>query len=101
MVTARLVEIGQTLLAQPRERIDFTGERRTDALLNDIERRPHLFVLGCVVDRQVKAERAWLIPIRLAEVAGGSRFKEFGRLSRRRIERLGLAPIPWTPALCC
>lgn len=31
-------------------------------VLSDINKMPHLFVLGCVMDRQIKAERAWDIP---------------------------------------
>ena len=91
-VAARLVDIGQKLFDQPRERINFTRDRGADDLLNDIERRPHLFVLGCVVDRQIKAERAWLIPIRLAKIAGGPGFTQFETLTRRRIERVLAGP---------
>ncbi len=36
-------------------------------VLSDINKMPHLFVLGCVMDRQIKAERAWDIPYIVCE----------------------------------
>lgn len=45
----------------------FTGIPEYDRKLSDLENYPHLFVLGCLMDRQIKAERAWKIPIDFAE----------------------------------
>ena len=42
------------------------GVPAADALLSDLAHHPHAFVLACVMDRQIKAERAWLIPYRVA-----------------------------------
>lgn len=55
--------------------VDF--ERPEDGvLLNDIEHYPHAFVIGCVMDRQVKAERAWGIPARIRERVGSFEFQD-------------------------
>jgi hypothetical protein len=35
---------------------------KANSLLNDIENNPHAFVLGCLMDRQIKADKAWSIP---------------------------------------
>ena len=67
----RLVEHGQTLFRAPKQLIQFTKEAEADTLLNDLDNTPHAFVLACVMDRQVKAERAWLIPYRISEKIGG------------------------------
>lgn len=40
----------------------FTNDPDIDATINDIVHYPHLFVLACLMDRQIKAERAWTIP---------------------------------------
>ena len=40
----------------------FTGVTEIDSKINDIKNYPHLFVLACLMDRQVKAEKAWKIP---------------------------------------
>ena len=46
-------------------------KQEADALLNDLAHHPHAFVLACVMDRQIKAERAWAIPYRLARFSAG------------------------------
>lgn len=40
----------------------YTKSNEIDDIINNIEEYPHLFVLACLMDRQVKAERAWEIP---------------------------------------
>jgi endonuclease III len=52
-----------------------------DALLNDLDRHPHAFVLACVMNRQIKAERAWLIPYRISQALGGFSFQLLRTLS--------------------
>ena len=63
----QLVAEGDSLLQLPREPVRFTGNPDADRLLNQIERYPHAFLFGCLVDRQVAAERAWLLPYELAQ----------------------------------
>lgn len=36
-------------------------------ILSDIKSRPHMFVLGCVMDRQINADIAWDIPYKVCE----------------------------------
>ena len=62
----RLVEHGQNLFRAPKQTVQFTKVLKADALLNDLDAYPHAFVLACVMDRQVKAEKAWLIPYRIS-----------------------------------
>ena len=40
----------------------FVDDIEANKLLNDIENNPHVFVLGCLMDRRIPAERAWIIP---------------------------------------
>ena len=40
----------------------FTNDSVIDSKINDIVNYPHLFVLACLMDKQIKAERAWAIP---------------------------------------
>lgn len=47
---------------EPVERLKFAYDETIDKDLRDIKNKPYLFVLGCVMDRQVKAEVAWSIP---------------------------------------
>ncbi len=38
--------------------------------LNNMKDFPHAFVLGCVMDKQIKAERAWTIPYKVYQELG-------------------------------
>ena len=50
----------------------FTTNQDFDAKISNIVELPHLFVLACLMDRQIKAERAWEIPcIICKELCGG------------------------------
>lgn len=81
-----LVKRGEELFAQPRQRIKFTKDNKADDLLNDLENYPHGFVLACVMDRQIKAEQAWLIPYKVSEEVGGFAFSRFLSLNLDRIK---------------
>jgi len=75
IIAAELVQHGQRRFSAPATPVLFTNEPGADALLNDLANHPHAFVLACVMDRQIKAERAWAIPYRLAQVLGGFSLK--------------------------
>ncbi len=57
-----LKEKGNELFKKPPKNIKFTKNKEPDKLLNNLKDFPHAFVLACLMDRQIKAERAWLIP---------------------------------------
>jgi len=42
--------------------VHFTNETESDIFLSDLKNFPHAYVLACLMDRQIKAERAWKIP---------------------------------------
>jgi hypothetical protein len=89
-----LVDKGTELFHAPRTLVEFTRERAADELLNDLEGTPHAFVLACIMDRQVKAELAWLIPYRFMEKLGDFEFSTLKKLSPVRIEELMTQPAP-------
>ncbi len=60
-----LIKNGWEIFNAPVELIKFTGDTEADKLLNDLERFPHAFVLACIMDRQMKAERDGLSLINL------------------------------------
>ncbi len=92
----KLVERGQLLFKAPKKPlIEFTRVPQADAVLNDLTGHPHAFVLACVMDRQVIAEKAWLIPFRIAEGLGGSfSINDLVRLTPEDINRLMRQPEP-------
>ena len=63
-------------------------------MLNDLEAHPHAFVLACVMDRQVKAEKAWLVPYRISEKLNGFSMATLCSLSKAEVNRLMTHPEP-------
>jgi endonuclease III len=90
----RLIEHGEALLEAPRQFLQLSMEPEADALLNDLDGYPHAFVLACVMDRQIKAERAWLIPYRISEKLTGFSMTELRHLSLEDVNHLMAHPEP-------
>jgi hypothetical protein len=90
-----LVEHGRELLATKKPgSTTFTPDPRANRLINDLGGHPHAFVLGCVMDRQVKAQLAWLIPYRVSKKLGDFKFSTLRRLWRGQVRRLMTKPEP-------
>ena len=88
-IVRRFIAEGRKLWRSPRTTVDFaTGSRRSESLLNDIDEHPHMFVLACVMDRQIRADRAWIIPYRIGREIGGFSFRRYLALSHRDVLRL-------------
>lgn len=79
-IIAKLIENGNIILNKPFEPLSFTKSKQADKILNNIDNYPHQFVLACVMDRQIKAERAWLIPYFISQEIGGFDFEKFLKL---------------------
>jgi endonuclease III len=56
--------------------------------ITDIEQTPHAFVLGCLMDRQIKAEKAWAIPYRIQEIVGTFDIKSLANISLARYKEI-------------
>ena len=68
----RAVQLVEVCTNYKEDETHFTNNKDFDAKIYDIEELPHLFVLACLMDRQIKAERAWEIPcIVCNELCGG------------------------------
>ena len=93
-VTAILVERGENLLRQPFEQVRFTGHQDPDTLLNDLDRYPHAFVLACIMDRQIRAEMAWLIPYSFKTKLGTFEFCDLQALPMETVRLLMSKPQP-------
>jgi hypothetical protein len=74
----KLISAGKQQLAGPLRPFDFeTGDPEAERLINDLNGHPHMFVLACVMDKQVKAGRAWIIPYTVGSELGGFDFATF------------------------
>ena len=83
-----LIQKGRTLFDQGYKNNEFTKDKMADKLLNDIKNYPHAFVLACIMDRQIKAERAWLIPYKISKEIGGFQFLKLLDLNLDQIEKI-------------
>lgn len=83
-----LLKKGLTMLNSPYQPIHFTKDTRIDKYLNDLENFPHFFVLACVMDRQIKAEKAWRIPYEISQEIGTPEFSGFSRLTSDDIQKI-------------
>jgi len=88
IIVKTLIERGKELLKRPYEKISFTKNPDADDLLNDLNQFPHAFVLACVMDRQIRAERAWLIPYFLSQEIGGFEFKKLLELNLNSLKEI-------------
>ncbi|MCG8584961.1 MAG: hypothetical protein MI757_09645 [Pirellulales bacterium] len=89
-----LVAEGQRLFDAPPTLLEFTKHAEANALLNDLDNHPHAYVLGCIMDRQMKAERAWMIPYLFAEKLGDFSFQTVAELSLLDVTRFMSEPEP-------
>lgn len=55
----------------------YDKEKATPVQIDLYNSYPHIFVLACVMDRQIDADRAWQIPLKVAEELGSKSFDAF------------------------
>jgi endonuclease III len=94
VITSLLIEHGKLVFSGPQEFVEFTQIRQADELLNDLQGNPHAYVLACVMDRQIKAEKAWVIPFRFAQKLGTFAFSRLVALSLDEVRDLMTKPEP-------
>ena len=74
-MSSLLVEIGKAKFNDPvRNSVHLVDDVIANDFLNDIINYPHAFVLACCMDRQIKAEKAWMIPCKIRDILGGFEF---------------------------
>ena len=81
----KIVEIGRNYFNKKVSgQVHFVDNKKTNDLLNDIENNPHVYVLACLMDRQIKAEKAWVIPQKIFDILGTS---DFNKLEKEPLEK--------------
>ena len=60
-------KVYEELQAKPIADLQYAKDEEIDSGLRDIENRPYLFVLACVMDRQITADKAWTIPYKVCQ----------------------------------
>lgn len=78
-----LVQIGTDYFNNQRlEKAHFVDDKSANNLLTDLKNYPHAFVLGCIMDRQIIAERAWIIPFEIKKKLETFEFKDLLKVSK-------------------
>lgn len=90
----RLVKYGERKFRQKPKDVFFTDAPEANHLVNDLSNYPHAYVLGCIADRQIKAELAWAIPYRLQESLGTFAFSRLAELTVEELRVLMNQPKP-------
>ena len=77
-----LVKIGRERFNDPeRHSVHLVDDQEQNDFLNDIDNYPQAYVLACLMDRQIKAERAWAIPYRIKNIIGSFEINNLAGIS--------------------
>lgn len=83
-VKSLLINKSKQLFKDKKSSVAFIkGDKQQNDFLNDLEKYPHAFVLACLMDRQINAERAWGIPYAIKEEVGSF---DINVLKEKRLE---------------
>ena len=78
-----LVKIAKERFNNPDSQlVHFAENDEANVILNDLKKYPHAYVLACLMDRQIKAERAWLIPYKI--------YKEYKTFNINKLKDISL-----------
>jgi uncharacterized HhH-GPD family protein len=85
-----LVTIGKEIFYQDakKEGLHFAQNAEADKLLQDLEHFPHAFVLGCLMDRQIKAEKAWIIPYIIQQQIGSFEIDQLAKVKETEYQKI-------------
>ena len=83
-----LVTKGLKLIDTPYEFINLSKVVEIDKYLNDLENYPHMFVLACLMDIQMKAEKAWKIPYLVSQEIGNHDFSGLLKLELNDLQEI-------------
>ena len=85
----KLIEIAKKRFSEiDSQLVHFTNDEKIDLFLNDIENYPHAYVLACLMDRQIKAERAWRIPFIVCDKVGTNKVNELAQIDLKEFVTL-------------
>ena len=65
-----LIERGYEHLNAPHGSVPLVADAEANVLVNDLTAHPHAFVLACLLDRQMSAEKVWQIPLKIRDALG-------------------------------
>lgn len=84
-----LVDIGKRKFRNECNKIpQFVEDEKANNLLTDLNKYSHAYLLACLMDRQIKAERAWMIPHLVSKEIGSFEIEILKNLSQKEIAKI-------------
>ena len=82
-----IVKIAKKRFKNPKSQIvHFVDNDSANNILNDLKIYPHAYVLACLMDRQIKAERAWIIPHKIYKEVNSFKFSDLEKIPLKDIK---------------
>lgn len=83
----KLLEIAKSRFSDhDTQKVHFIDNSDVNDFLNNLEKFPHAFVLACLMDRQISAERAWAIPYQVCKSLGKYSIEDLVKVSFEEIK---------------
>lgn len=83
-LTKQLVKLGYEALEEGKHRkTSFGVPEEVQEWFTDLDKYPHLFLLACISNRQIKAEKAWSIPYNMHLLFGDVSFDALEKLKSK------------------
>ncbi len=94
-IVSKLVREGKELFKKPKSKIvqfvrnpRYPQRHEADRLLNDFEKYPHAFVIGCIADKQVDADIAWLTPHNIYSQVESFEISELAKIPLNQFQKI-------------
>ena len=83
-LTKKLIGLGYQALEEGKSKTTSFGvPPEVQAWFTDLEKYPHLFLLACIANRQIKAEKAWSIPYNMHLLFNSVEFESLEKLKSK------------------
>lgn len=84
-----LVRIAKERFMHPTSQmVHFVDDDKANSILNDLKKYPHAYVLACLMDRQIKAERAWAIPYSIYKELNSFLLEDLSKVGLLELKRI-------------
>jgi len=89
MKESKLVRIAKKrFIDTSNQDVHLVEDKASNKFLNDLKKYPHAYVLACLMDRQIKAERAWIIPVEIKKIIGTFEISKLFQISLERYREI-------------
>lgn len=84
----KLVELAKEENNKNETEVYFVKDAEINSFLNDLKNYPHAFFFACLMNRRIKAERAWTIPYRIYKELGNFDIEFLASVSKEKYKKM-------------